>query len=124
MDITNLFNKEILQTNFKQLTPVIIEAFLKKMDEVGGYVHHQIFRLTEQNNLNASDEQILESVVQKPEDMPRENWEFRKKVMKEWQRKMKYIETQIKIIELVFSSRGISKEDRENLSIDELLKMN
>ena len=56
--------------------------------------------------------------------MPRENWEFRKKVMKEWQRKMKYIETQIKIIELVFSSRGISKEDRENLSIDELLKMN
>lgn len=37
---------------------------------------------------------------------------------------MKYIETQMKIIELVFNSRGISKEDRENLSIDELLKMN
>ena len=37
---------------------------------------------------------------------------------------MKYIENQMKIIELVFNSRGISKEDRENLGIDELLKMN
>lgn len=82
--MTNMFHKDILQTNFKQLTPVIINAFLKKMDEVGNYVNGQIFRVTEQNNLNMSDEAILESVVQKPENIPQENWEFRKKVMKEW----------------------------------------
>lgn len=37
---------------------------------------------------------------------------------------MKFMETQMKIIELVLDSRKISQEDREKLSIDELLKMN
>lgn len=63
MEATTRFHKEILSTNFKQLNPGVIESFLKKLDEVGEHVHGQIFRLTEQQNQNVSDEHILESVV-------------------------------------------------------------
>lgn len=44
--------------------------------------------------------------------------------MKEWQRKMKFAETNFKMIDLVLESRKISKEDRENLGIEDLLKLN
>lgn len=37
---------------------------------------------------------------------------------------MKFIETQMKLLTLVLDSRGIKQEDRENLGIEELLKMN
>ena len=35
---------------------------------------------------------------------------------------MKFAETNFKMIDLVLESRKISKEDRENLGIEELLK--
>ena len=37
---------------------------------------------------------------------------------------MKFIETKFKMIDLILKSWNISKEDRENLGIDELLKLN
>lgn len=39
MDLTNRFVKELGNQNFNKLTPVIIEAFLKKIKEVGVMVH-------------------------------------------------------------------------------------
>lgn len=44
--------------------------------------------------------------------------------MKEWQRKMKFVETQFKILDLVVRSRGIPEEELESLGFDELLKKN
>lgn len=46
MNLTNRFHKEISTIKMGDLSPVILEAFLKKLDEVGNYVKHSIFKVT------------------------------------------------------------------------------
>ena len=121
------FHDVLARKNLVNLTPVLLNDFMKKFKKVVETVHEQLHNVSIQSkkNQNHSDVLIMDKLLEKTENHKlKSEYQFHLDCLNEFQEKLKSSETKIKMIDLILEARNISEEDRKNLKLSEILANN